>query len=259
MRKIAANYKSGVLVLLHFLKRLKLLPLIATLLIVIAVQPGVKKTWSPPPVAQRFGPLAYDSEISRPLNSLITASESRPTDLTLQLRFVQRSLPIDYAFLVSTAVGFGRGLKVSSDKYGNIYLSIGRPNDAVDDYQLVKLSDPLPLGTSHELVIKVSTLDPSVTVEVDGREVEVRDARPNTYFLPKDVFLNVSNLEIGGSSGKDFVGELAEVEVVFGTASTSLNGTALRILLLLMAAVLIFVHLGHPERRWGESRFVDRD
>lgn len=215
--------------------------------------------WSPPPVAQRFGPLAYDSDISRPLNSLISSSESRPTDLTLRFRFVQKGLPTDYAFLISTAVGFGRGLKVSSDMYGNIFLSVGRPSDAVDDYQLVKLSDPLPLGTSHELVIKVSTLDPSVTVEIDGRAVEVREARPNTNFRLEDIFLNVSNLEIGGSSGKNFAGEIAGVEVIFGTVATTLNGTALRILMLLIAAVVVSYHLGRHRGQSLDSRSVDRD
>lgn len=215
--------------------------------------------WSPPPVAQRFGPLAYDSDISRPLNSLISSSESSPTDLTLRFRFVQKGLPTDYAFLISTAVGFGRGLKVSSDMYGNIFLSVGRPSDAVDDYQLVKLSDPLPLGTSHELVIKVSTLDPSVTVEIDGRAVEVREARPNTNFRLEDIFLNVSNLEIGGSSGKNFAGEIAGVEVIFGTVATTLNGTALRILMLLIAAVVVSYHLGRHRGQSLDSRSVDRD
>lgn len=114
--------------------------------------------WSPPPAGQRFGPLAYDSEISRPVNSLITSSESRPTDLTLRFRFVQKSRPTDYAFLISTAVGFGRGLKVSSDMYGNIFLSIGRPSDVVDDYQLIKISDPLPLGASHSWFIVNSSM-----------------------------------------------------------------------------------------------------
>ena len=128
--------------------------------------------------------------------------------------------------------------------YGNIFLSIGRPSDAVDDYQLVKLSDPLPLGTPHELLIKVSTLDPSVSVEFDGKKAEVREARPNTNFRQEDIFLNVSNLEIGGSSGKNFAGELAGVEVVFGTAASTLNGTALRILLLLVAAVVVWYRLG---------------
>ena len=219
----------------------------------------IEARWSPPPVAQRFGPLAYDSVISGPLNSLITTSESRPTDLTLRLQFVQKGLPADHAFLISTAVGFGRGLKVSSDMYGNIFLSIGRPSDAVDDYQLVKLSDPLPLGTPHELLIKVSSLNPSVSVEFDGEKVEVREARPNTNFRQEDIFLNVSNLEIGGSSGKNFAGELAGVEVVFGTAASTLNGTALRILLLLVAAVVVWYRLGRCRSEKLDSRSIDRD
>ncbi|NBO53116.1 MAG: hypothetical protein EBU84_00665 [Actinobacteria bacterium] len=192
--------------------------------------------WSPPPESQRFGPMAFDSRISRPLNSLISDTASRPTDFSVRLIFSQEKRPTEFAYLLSTANGFGRGVKLASDLYGNIFLSIGRPSDAAYDYQLIKISGPLEIGTESTVEVQISTVTASVKVRLNGQSVPISEARPNLYFDKDQMFLNVSNLELGGSDERNFSGVIRDAVIVFGTARVSVDSLALK----LTGAILVW-------------------
>ena len=223
------------------LRRIVFGSLISILLLLLLPTKG---TWSPPPESLRFGPLTYDSRVSRPVSSLIPQDFAQPTDFSLRLTFRQSERPSDYSFLFSTANGFGRGLKISSDKYGNIFLSIGRSTDAIDDYQLVKVADPIKMETRTSLEVRISGAGQSIDIFLDNRPVPTVEARPNHSFQPNQIFLNVSNLEIGGSAGKDFSGNLEDVEIVFGKTSTTLDALSLKLTVAVAILIGLFFSVG---------------
>jgi hypothetical protein len=212
-----------------------------------------KGRWSPPPESLRFGPLSYDSRVSKPLNSLISQEFARPTDLTLRLKFRQFGRPTDYAFLISTATGFGRGLKVSTDRYGNFFLSIGKSSDAIDDYQLIKVSDPVEIEQTNTLEVQVSGASRFIHILLNNRPVSAAEARPNMSFQPSQIFLNVSNLEIGGSGGNDFSGNIEDVEIVFGRTSTTVDALSLKLTFAVVVLMGLVFLVGRVNRAGSVS------
>lgn len=213
--------------------RLMLLAASTSVVLVVSLSLNLRGTWTPPPEAIRFGPMTYDSELSRPLNSSIVTPYITPTDLRLRFRFAEYSRPISHSYLFSTATGLGRGLKIAIDKYGNVFLSIGRPSFAADDYQLVKVSDPTELGSENLLEVRVDLTVPTITIAFNGLPVAVSEARPNQYFNPREMALEVTNIEIGGSESWNFDGQMSNVEVVMGEASRGLEQTTILLLLMI--------------------------
>jgi hypothetical protein len=197
------------------------------------------KKWSPPPESLRIGPVQYDSLISSPRTiPLGTTTASNPTDVNLSFSFVVAERPMDYAYILSTAKGSGRGLKVSIDLYGNLYFSVANPEPNTSEYQLVKLSDPTPPGIEHTLEVTVDTNQSEITIRFDDQSVPLVEPRPLMKFDVTNARPTIEYVEVGGSDGHTFSGTVKDLNLVFGRSDPRVDLINVRILLVLLALSL---------------------
>lgn len=199
---------------------------------------------SPPPAAIRIGPVQYDSAISPPQTfPLGSSSETEPTDFVLKLDFKIESRPTDYAYLLSTSRGVGRGLKVSLDLYGNLFLSIEQSGNVTGDYQLIKLSGPLDFGVRNSVIIHFEQLRGQLSATHNGKTVQVTEARPLRYLDMSAMVPTTDYIEIGGSDGHNLIGQINRLELTFGRADVTIDGINIKILLVLLAIGLLLSSL----------------
>ena len=202
------------------------------LVTVILIVPG--GWWSPPPEAVRIGPVAYDANLSGPLRSYVPTGKSPVTDFSLSAKFSVHERPHDYAYILSTSPGLGSGIKISVDKYGNIFLSVSSSATAGDGYQLVKLSDPKPPEHNFSLDLILGSLQNRLDLWIDGKRVPVVEARPNTRFSVAEMNLDIKYIEVGGSDGHDLVGKIAPLTIVFGRTANEINLLTIRLIAIVL-------------------------
>lgn len=206
--------------------------------------------WGPPPEALRFGPVHYDSNVSPPKVIDLGITQSRePTDVNLKLQFEVRQRPTDFAYLMSTSLGVGRGIKVAIDNYGNIFLSIESLRGASGEFQLVQIAGPGPLGVRQEVVVRIDTIAPRLDITVDGKFVPAIEPRPLKIFELTDLHPTVDKIEIGGSEKHELIGAVYDLELVFGKTRTTFSLNSVRMMLIIVSLIFLTQQLGQFVQR----------
>lgn len=213
---------------------------IALLSIVIAVliPDGM---WTPPPVSSRIGPSNYSSDVKKQpiLISAPSVLTSQPTTVSIDFQYRVSQRPNDYAFLFATSSAPDGGVRVSIDKWGNVFLSVESKNKEKSPYQLLLIAGPHELGKWLKISIFIDTS--LGTIEIDNAEgaIAIGEARGGYVVQVNDMLLTTSNVQIGGADDHNFTGDIKDFEMSFGSTGIRVDLINLKLFFGLVALIIV--------------------
>jgi hypothetical protein len=221
-------------------KSTRIMTTIAVLLIVIAVfiPDGF---WRPPPVSSRIGPSRYSSDVKK--QPILIAAPSGPTSqpttvsITFQYRVSQR--PSDYSYLFATSSAPDGGIRVSIDKWGNIFLSVESKNKEKSPYQLIPISGPHDLNKWLKVSLYIDTSMEALEIYNADERIVIGEARNGYVIQVNDMLLTTSNVQIGGVNDHNFDGEIKDFEMSFGSTGIRIDLINLKLFFGLLAMVSV--------------------
>lgn len=210
----------------------------ALFLIVVALPSVVSVV---PAVSEQIGPQIYEPSqsfiglgsrvLSRPIGV-----KSRPE--SLKISFSYRIYSRKDSFLIATSSEITAGVQISTDNWGNIYLTLG--SSQRDEYQLMKISGPISLNKWSEVFIFVNLNQDLIRVLVDGKKVEVQEHRPGHYISIHDAEIENTEVSIGGLDGNNFLGGIRDFSLTYQRLSSETNLINLKLFATLLLVVVLF-------------------
>ena len=204
--------------------------------------------WRPTPVSVQLGPQAFNIALSETPVILSAGSSTKPDRVTIQFDYLVYVRPLDHSFLVSTSGKPFGGVKVSMDKWGNVYLAIETSNPILSEYQLVKISDPQELGVWFRISIFIDVNSGVLEIEMNNQSVPIGEARPWHAVSIPDFLLTNSEISIGGMDEHMFNGKINGFTMEYGSSGTRIDLINLKLFLLLLALGLIGVFVNSKSK-----------
>jgi hypothetical protein len=224
---------------LHF-KSSHIMTTIALLSIVIAVfiPDGI---WRPPPVSSRIGPSRYSSDVKKQpvLIAAPSGPTSQPTTVSIKFQYRVSQRPSDYSYLIATSSAPDGGIRVSIDKWGNIFLSVESKNKEKSPYQLILISGPQDLNKWLKVSLYVDTSLEALKIDHAGERVAIGEARNGYVIQVNDMLLTTSNVQIGGINNHNFDGDIKDFEMSFGSTGIRIDLINLKLFFGLLAIILV--------------------
>ena len=185
------------------------------------------------PDSTRIGPTYFDHRIGNGGIAILGASNSLISD-TVRINFLYsvQSRPKTYAVLVSTSIGSESGVKITMDKFGNIYLLM--ESNPPGTYQLMYLSEPNDLNSIHAISLDVQQSENYLRVEFDGEDIPLNEARPGKSLRIRDLVLRTDAFSLGGSEDQEFKGTVTNAYFTAGGESTVIDLTVVKLLAILV-------------------------
>lgn len=223
---------------LHF-KSSYIMTTIALLSIVIAVfiPDGM---WRPPPVSSRIGPSSYSSDVKKQpiLVSSPSGLTSQPTTVSIKFQYRVSQRPSDYSYLLATSSAPDGGVRVSIDKWGNVFLSVESKNKEKSPYQLLLISGPHDLNKWLKLSIFIDTSLEAIKIAKADETIAIGEARGGYVVQVNDMLLTTSNVQIGGTDNHNFGGDIKDFEMSFGSTGIRIDLINLKLFFGLIAIIL---------------------
>lgn len=196
-------------------------------------------TWRPAPESLSIGPSGYSSEIKKQPTIVSMPLEviTEPTTISIKFQYLVSQRPSDYSYLFVTAHDPEAGVRVSLDKWGNVYLSIESKKKEKSAFQLIQISTPHELNKWVKVSIFVDVNSGTLEIYKADERIEIGEARNDYSLQIDDMLLTTSNVEIGGMSGHEFVGDIKDFEVTFGMAGIRIYLINLKLFFALFAMV----------------------
>jgi len=197
-----------------------------------------------PAVSEHIGPQSYEPPqefvglgpkiLSRP-----TGAKSKPE--SLEIHFSYRMYSRSASFLFATSPDSTAGVQISTDNLGSIYLTLGSSQPY--DYQLLRISDPIPLNEWSEIFIFINLNQDLIQVMVDGKTVQVQEIRPERYFKIHDVEFENTEVSLGGLGAGNFPGGIRDFTLTYERSPRGINLINLKIFVSLILG-LVLLNLG---------------
>ena len=182
-----------------------------------------------PPESTRTGPAYFDHRVGNGGIEILGASNPLISDtVRINFLFSVQSRPEKYAVLASTSLGPESGVKITLDKFGNVYLLM--ESNLQGAYQLMLLSEPTTLNSIHSISLDIRQRENFLRVEFDGREIPLNEARPGQSLRIQDLVLRTDAFSLGGSEGQEFNGSVKKAYFVAGGESVIIDLTSLKLL-----------------------------
>lgn len=233
-------------------KRPFIMATIALLSIVIAVF-APDGMWRPPPVSSRIGPSRYSSDVKKqPI--LIAAPlgiTSQPTTVSIKFQYRVFQRPTDYSYLFATSSAPDGGVRVSIDKWGNVFLSVESKNKEKSPYQLLMISGPHDLNKWIKLSIFIDTSLEAIEIEKADETIAIGEARGGYVVQVNDMLLTTSNVQIGGANDHNFDGDIKYFEMSFGSTGIRIDFINLKLFLGLLSIILtgFIIQISRSEKK----------
>jgi len=219
----------------------KLYVLVAAILLLLIAILMPSGNWGPTPVSVRLGPQEFNPTLSKKSVILSAGSSTKPDTVTIRFDYLVSARPLDHSFLVSTSAKSYGGLKVSMDKWGNVYLSIETSNPILSEYQLVKISAPQELGVWFRTSIFIDVNDGVLDIKINDKSVPIGEARPSHAVSIPDFLLTNTEISIGGMDEHMFNGKIKDFTMEYGSSGIRIDLINLKLFLVLLALGLIGV------------------
>ena len=211
---------------------------IALFVIVVALPSVVSGV---PAVSEQIGPHNY--EPSQSFIGLGPRIISQPTGVksepeSLKIQFSYRTYMRKDSFLIATSSEITAGVQISTDNWGNLYLTLG--SSQRDEYQLMKISGPISLNKWSEVFIFINLNQDLIRVLVDGKKVDIQDHRPGHYISIHDAEMENTEISIGGLDGNDFLGGIRDFSLTYQRLPSGINLINLKLFATLILVVFLF-------------------
>lgn len=242
------NWETTKVWVRRVLERKNSFPLVAAILLMAIAILMPSGNWAPTPVSVRLGPQAFNSSLSKESIILSAGSSTKPDRVTIQFDYLVYARPLDHSFLVSTSGKPFGGVKVSMDKWGNVYLAIETDDNALSEYQLVKISDPQELGVWFRVSIFIDVNSGVLEIEMNNQSVPIGEARPLHAISIPDFLLTNSEISIGGIDDHLFNGKIDSFTMEYGSSGIRIDLINLKLFLLLLAFGLIGVFVNSKSK-----------
>jgi hypothetical protein len=223
---------------LHY-KSSYIMTTIALLSIVVAVliPDGI---WRPPPVSSRIGPSRYSSDVKKQpiLIAGPSGPTSQPTTVSIKFQYRVSQRPSDYSYLFATSSAPDGGIRVSIDKFGNIFLSVESKNKEKSAYQLILISGPHDLNKWLKVSLYIDTSLEALEIDYADESIAIGEARGGYVVQVNDMLLTTSNVQIGGTDNHNFDGDIKDFEMSFGSTGIRIDLINLKLFFGLIAIIL---------------------
>ncbi len=223
----------------HF-KSSFIITIISVLAIVIAVfiPDGV---WRPPPVSSSIGLSRYSSDVKKQPIVISTPAglSSQPTAVSINFQYRVSQRPRDHAYLFATSPSPDGGIRISIDKWGNVYLSVESKNKVASPYQLILISGPHDLNKWLKISISIDTSLEAIEINSAGKTIAIGEARSSHVVQINDMVLTTSNVQIGGENDHSFDGDIKDFDMTFGSTGIRIDLINLKLFLGLIAIILV--------------------
>jgi len=169
--------------------------------------------------------------------------------MKFQYRVSQR--PSDYSYLFATSAAPDGGIRVSIDKWGNIFLSVESKSKDESPYQLILISGPHDLNTWLKVSIHIDTSLEALKIDNADERIAIGEARNGYVVQVNDMLLTTSNVQIGGTDDHNFDGDIKDFEMSFGSTGIWIDLINLKLFFGLLAIILVgfIIHIVKSERK----------
>lgn len=206
------------------------------MLLIFLVVP-TPKFWLTYAESTRIGPISFDSSLEDHGFSIGSTPNQTSANLRVSFDFQIKSRPEQYSVLFSTTTDLDRGMHITQDKYGNVFMQV--ESDVDQSGQIMLVAAPFEVDTWHRIDIEIAEGTSHVMAYFDNHFVTQNEARNGHEFVLSHSVLRTTAVTIGGIQGRTFHGTIKDLKFQASESNPKVEVGTLKLLCLIILMWLV--------------------